>query len=157
MNETRYCRPFGGFLRGSRGFTLLEMLTVFIIIGILAGIAIPSFRQMRMSQEYRRTARDVNSALREARARAITRNRTNTVNIDIAGRQFCITEVGAPVHGWTALPTGVNINATTANVDFRPNGSVNSAGDIVIGILDTSAVTKYQITVTPTGRIQVSR
>src|SRR3990172_7824229 len=59
MSETRYHRVFGNCLRGSRGITLLELLTVFIIVGILAGIAVPSFMQMRMSQEYRRAARDV--------------------------------------------------------------------------------------------------
>ena len=156
MNETRYHRAFGNCLRGSRGFSLIEMLLVFVIIAILAGIAIPSFMQMRMSQEYRRTARDVNSALREARARAITRNIANTVEIDSVGRRFCIMENGAPVHGWTALPAGVNFNATTSML-FRPNGTSSSAANVVIGILDNSAVTKYQITVTPTGRVQISR
>jgi hypothetical protein len=65
-------------------------------------------------------------------------------------------EEGAPVHGWTALPAGVNFNATTS-VLFRPNGTSSSAINVVIGILDSSAVTKYQVTVTPTGRVQISR
>jgi Tfp pilus assembly protein FimT len=106
--------------------------------------------------EYRRAARDVNSVLREARTRAIARNRDNTVVIDSVNRRYRLIQGVDTVHDWVVLPTGVNFNASPSIV-FRPSGVVNSVGDIIIRIQDNAAVMRYQITVTPTGRIQITR
>lgn len=55
----------------SRGMTLLELMVVVALVSVLAGIAVPEFRQWAAAQRLSASARDVHLVLQLARSEAI--------------------------------------------------------------------------------------
>ena len=47
-----------------RGFTLIEMMTVVVIVAILAAFAVPNFRQFVVNQRVRNASFDLTATLR---------------------------------------------------------------------------------------------
>ncbi|HEV7813644.1 MAG TPA: Tfp pilus assembly protein FimT/FimU [Janthinobacterium sp.] len=62
-----------------RGFTLTELMVVLAIAAILAGVALPSFRELIERQRLRTTANDLFAAIDLTRSQAITRGRRVTM------------------------------------------------------------------------------
>ncbi len=63
-----------------QGFTLVELLVTLVVAGILITLAVPSYRDLMVSNRLSTTANDYVAALMEARMEAIRRN---------AQTQFC--------------------------------------------------------------------
>ncbi|VFQ45478.1 GspH/FimT family pseudopilin [Desulfoluna butyratoxydans] len=58
-------------MTNSRGMTLLELMVAVAILAVLAGIAVPEFKQWAAGQRLSSSARDVHLVLQAARAEAI--------------------------------------------------------------------------------------
>jgi type IV fimbrial biogenesis protein FimT len=63
-----------------RGFTLIELLLGLILSGILAQLAVPSFRGLLESQQRQSAAQSLAGSLRYARTEAIARNRAVVIH-----------------------------------------------------------------------------
>jgi len=73
-------RPVSGHLMlHQRGFTIIEILAVIVIMGIMATIAAPSFVTFSSSQKVKTASFDVYAALMFARSEAIKRRQNVTV------------------------------------------------------------------------------
>lgn len=160
--------PFGS----SKGFTFTEMVVVVGILVILAGIAFPSFMQWRRSLEYRESARNIVSILRDARSRAVATNFQHSVELDTAFMRYRMRQGDRASSStvwnaiptredWTVLPAGVNVAcpnlAAPVSIVFNPNGTASwlgAANPASINVRDSANVFKYTVDVFDTGRIR---
>jgi len=65
-----------GLRRQERGFSLLELLIVLILLGVLATVAAPAMGRFLDNLEFRKQTAKVMATLRYARLMAITRGKT---------------------------------------------------------------------------------
>jgi general secretion pathway protein H len=69
------------------GFTLLELLAVLLILTLVAAFVVPSLGGSAVV-EIRTAARSLAAGLRQTRNRALNDNRSATLAIDVAKREF---------------------------------------------------------------------
>ena len=73
-----------------RGFTLIELLLVIVIVGVLAGISVPSFVRSMQGNRLRSAARTVAAAGRYARSMALLHQRPVAITFDVDGYEIVV-------------------------------------------------------------------
>jgi prepilin-type N-terminal cleavage/methylation domain-containing protein len=124
-----------------RGFTLLELLLVIIIITLVLALAYPSLSRGSAALHLRATGRDILNTFRYAREKAITEQCGMRVTVDREKQQLTLTDDFGEGDRTYSLPKDVRIehialtgNETTENsmtVRFLPNGSCDS-GELLL-------------------------
>ncbi len=92
-----------------RGFTLVELMVVMIIIAMIMGLVATSMSRSVSSAEARAASRKLVSSLRYTRARAIIDKQEQVFEVDTENRSY-----QAPGRDKIELPEGVDITITTA-------------------------------------------
>jgi general secretion pathway protein H len=113
-----------------RGFTLLEMLVVLMLMALIAAVTIPTFSGVSTT-ELKTAAREVAAGLRLARGQAIAQRTESVLELDVVARSFRVPP-DPRVH---ALPSGIDLKLFTAQRDlstdqvgavrFYPDGGSN--------------------------------
>ena len=109
--------------RQQDGFTLLEVLVVLVILTLMLGLVIAHGPMHSARLDTEATARELASALRLARGRAIAEDRP--VAVAMASTVYRID--GSPPH---PVPHGVTL-AGNAAIRFAPDGS-SSGGTVMV-------------------------
>ena len=165
-----------------RGFTVIELVTVLLIVMILAGMVVPAVVSGMRSSKLREAASETATAFRRARSLAISAGeiygvdmnrvvpveelRDRTAAIRIYPAPDFTLDISTPAGG-AMLPGGVNFKGTSlTRLFFLPDGSaVVESGDSlrpveVVYFKPGASVPepgRFEITVRPlTGRIEVS-
>ena len=119
----RIARPSPRNHGRSRGFTLVELLTVIVVLVVLSTIAVPSFNELIASQRVQMAAMDVFTSLLRARSESIKQNTDVT-----------LSPAGTWTAGWVVAVGGTNIDthAATNNISISDPGVVTyrSSGQV---------------------------
>ncbi|CAN7232889.1 GspH/FimT family pseudopilin [Acidovorax sp. LjRoot117] len=99
------------------GFTLVELLVAFAIMGLLIGITPIAYQKMRETAQYRDVLRTMLSELREARQQAVARRTETRFSVDLQQRSFGVQ--GNTMH---ALPESLTVRATVAGAELTAEG-----------------------------------
>lgn len=86
-------------MKKARGLTLVEMLTVLVVVGILLALAVPPFRNLLVRRSVDVALSNFIDDLNLARAEAIQRGYFVTICSSVRGTQ-CDTPAGSWDQGW---------------------------------------------------------
>jgi type IV fimbrial biogenesis protein FimT len=151
------------------GFTLIEMMITIAIAGVLAAIAVPSFRDFIINSSISTQTNDFVSGLALARSEAIKRG--TSVRVTAAGADFSsgwtiwvdtnantAIDAGEALREHEALKSGFTLVgagfANNAEIQFRSTGVSNSSG---VFTLCHSGYTGRLVSVSVTGRVSTTK
>jgi len=131
-------------LYSKRGITFIELMSIVVIIGIIAAMAVPRFSQTINRLKFRTAARNMISKMRLARSNAITHKQPFGVNLDNGNMTVTVfldsNNPGANTYETSdsvvvvdTLPDGfvwVGTDFGGTAVVYRPNGSASSTGHV---------------------------
>lgn len=114
--------------RGEEGFTLIEVIVVFAILGLVMAMVLSGPRGPDAVISLRAAANQLAAGLREARSRAIEADRPVTLTVDLAGRRWWIgNDAGSPLPAVAAIRldamTAAIRRGNVGAIRFEPDGS----------------------------------
>jgi general secretion pathway protein H len=117
----------------SRGFTLMEMLVVLVLMSIAVGLVGFALQQGLSSAGERRAVGDMVEALRATRVKAIVTGQTARTEFDL--RRLTVKAPGKrvqhlPEHLRVTLNTAADLGAS---VEFYPDGGSSGGNLLVVG------------------------
>jgi len=130
----------------SKGFSLIELIIVLIIISLLTLLVTPSLTRTVRHMEVRSVAKKISSVLRFCRSNAVNKNKIYQVHFDLEANQLSVLsggEGGEPfvVEKSYPLPKEIQIEKTDfgktlseasfPTLEFYPNGGSNGGEALV--------------------------
>jgi len=155
-------------LAAAGGFTLVELLAVIALIVIVAAIGAPFYLSYARAQETNGAARELITALNQARQLAITRstsfsveaqaNPQNRLRLCSGAATPCPGGLvwmgaGTDASGWMVLDNGSRITQNP-RITFNSLGAATATGSM--RVQNSSGTGCLDVLVSPSGRIQIT-
>jgi prepilin-type N-terminal cleavage/methylation domain-containing protein len=122
--------------RDMRGFTLIEMLIVILVLGTVVGFSVPGIKIMMGTQNLKGAADNITGQLRLARQKAIATGATQTVHFYLNTFE-CDYHIhnGSVVDPKWDLPNGITYWTGTgfvADYTFNSDGTCSNSGNVFL-------------------------
>lgn len=104
----------------SRGFTLVELMVTIAIFAVIAMMAMPTFNNIELAQNFNKSTQDLVSQLNQARSKAVLERRSIEVKLNSSNADTVSTL------NWS--PTGLAIlkSDSPMTITFLLNGGVQN-------------------------------
>jgi prepilin-type N-terminal cleavage/methylation domain-containing protein len=126
-------------LRDARGFSLVEMSVVILILGIIAGFSIPAFVKLNKSLQLKGSVQQVAGQLQLARQKAMATGTPQIMHLYAGtfGVDYHIHNTGQPPTGMWKFPRGVTYlwSAGTLSgqqVTMKADGRADRSGMVIL-------------------------
>jgi len=127
------------------GFTLVEVVTVLVILGLGLAVAAPAFRAVMPRDEVSQLTGDVAGVLRSAARIARTRAEPVTVIMDSLGARYWVRfgEADSMTSGEFSLPPHLRIELPEARtvISFDATGRSTTSEIVIRGMSRTERIT----------------
>lgn len=133
------------------GLTMIELMITIVIMGVLLGVAVPSFLSTIARVRLEGVVSELSIDLQYARSAAIRRRAAVTLTTADDGRGYALT-LGAENLKTVALPAGVSLSAAVAIVFDPLRGTANAATLDATASLVNAAL---RVTTSAMGRVQM--
>ncbi len=151
-------------MRRARGFTLTELMTVIVIVGIFASLAIVSFSRNRRANDLDNFTNDVRDAINIARRRAISTGTTYLVDVRAGSVAWCQQDPGnaaqvacpsvAPYESSRKMLAGSEAQVVSYNATVDV-GAIGTGGTAIGGghsfLFDRTGTATSAVAAIPTG------
>lgn len=142
-------------LKGTRGFTLVELMIVIALLAIVATIAVPNFVQFIRNNQVQAKADELKTFLQYARGQAVMTRKTYEVTTDTTWK--------VQPAGTTDVERKLEFNTAQAQprtspedltLTFLPNGVASSAATITV-CRDSDFANGYLLSISRSGVIKM--
>jgi prepilin-type N-terminal cleavage/methylation domain-containing protein len=139
--------------RNASGYTLVEVAVVLLILGLLFGFSIPTFRSYRQSQMLEAATQNLVGQLRLGRQKAISMQREQRLTFSVGTNRYTVRDLTTgETYGPFAFPNGVVLEqasivvagVTGSTITALTDGRYSGSGEFVLrdskGVRDTVSV-----------------
>jgi prepilin-type N-terminal cleavage/methylation domain-containing protein len=140
-------------LRNASGYTLIEISVVLVILGLIFGFSIPSFRSYRQAHILQAASQDLVGQLRLGRQKAIGIQHEQLLTFSVGANQYTVQDlVTGDASGPYVFPNGIVLEeasivvggVTGSTITALTDGRYSGSGEFVLrdskGMRDTVSV-----------------
>ena len=142
---------WGGSIQKSRGFTLVELIVTIAVLAIIETLAVPSFNNILLKQNLKKSTQELASVLVQARSKAALERREVTVQLNTSAIADSLTQLNWMPEGKAVLKTG-----SPTSITFLASGLIkNATTDTTFTICEkTSGELSRTVSISRMGTIQ---